>query len=114
MSFEEASKRRDFTINAILEDPLSGEIIDLYGGREDIDKKILRAVSAGTFSEDSLRVLRAAQFAARFEFDIEPVTVEICRKIDVTDLPRSASGANSRRSCCLPKNPRSAWIGFIN
>lgn len=87
MSFEEASKRRDFTINAILEDPLSGEIIDLYGGREDIDKKLLRAVSAGTFPEDSLRVLRAAQFAARFEFDIEPATVEICRKIDVTDLP---------------------------
>lgn len=87
MSFEEASKRRDFTINAILEDPLTGELIDLYGGREDIDKKVLRAVSAETFPEDSLRVLRAAQFAARLEFDIEPETVEICRKIDLTDLP---------------------------
>lgn len=87
MSFEEASKRRDFTINAILEDPLTGEMIDLYGGREDIDKKLLRVVSAETFAEDSLRVLRAAQFAARFEFDIEPGTVGICRKIDVTDLP---------------------------
>ena len=87
MSFEEASKRRDFTINAILKDPLTGELIDLYGGREDIDKKILRAVSAETFPEDSLRVLRAAQFAARLEFDIEPGTVEICRKIDLTDFP---------------------------
>lgn len=87
MTFEEASRRRDFTINAILEDPLTGEIINPYGGREDIDKKILRAISAETFPEDSLRVLRAAQFAARFEFDIEPATVEICRKIDVTDLP---------------------------
>jgi tRNA nucleotidyltransferase (CCA-adding enzyme) len=87
MSFEEASKRRDFTVNALLEDPLTGELIDLHGGREDIDKKILRAVSADTFPEDSLRVLRAAQFAARLEFSIEPGTVEICRKIDVTDLP---------------------------
>jgi tRNA nucleotidyltransferase (CCA-adding enzyme) len=87
MGFDEASKRRDFTINALLEDPLTGELIDLHGGREDIDKKLLRAVSAETFPEDSLRVLRAAQFAARLEFDIEPGTVQICRKIDVTDLP---------------------------
>lgn len=87
MSFEEASKRRDFTVNAILEDPLTGEIIDIFGGREDLGKKLLRVVSPDTFREDSLRVLRAAQFAARFEFDIEPDTVELCRSIDVTDLP---------------------------
>jgi tRNA nucleotidyltransferase (CCA-adding enzyme) len=88
MSVEEAARRRDFTINAILEDPLMGEIIDPYGGRADIKRRTLRAVSRETFSEDSLRVLRAAQFAARFEFDIEPETVSICRTIDLTDLPR--------------------------
>lgn len=88
MSVEEAARRRDFTINAILQDPLTGEIIDPYDGRGDIDKKLLRAVSRDTFAEDSLRVLRAAQFAARFEFDIEPGTVELCRSIDLTDLPR--------------------------
>jgi len=72
MSVEEATRRRDFTINAILQDPLTGELIDPFGGRQDIDACVLRAVSAETFVEDSLRVLRAAQFAARFEFQIEP------------------------------------------
>ena len=88
MTIEEATRRRDFTINAILQDPLTGEVIDPYGGRADLQNKILRAVSRDTFAEDSLRVLRAAQFAARFEFDIEPETVELCRSIDLTDLAR--------------------------
>ena len=63
MSFEEATRLRDFTINAILKDVLTGEIIDCYGGRKDIERKLLRVVSKETFGEDSLRVLRAAQFA---------------------------------------------------
>ncbi len=88
MSFEEAAKRRDFTINAILQDVLTGEIIDIYGGREDIERKLIRHVSSETFAEDSLRVLRAAQFAARFEFEIDAETIEICRTIDLTDLPK--------------------------
>ncbi|MBK9153622.1 MAG: HD domain-containing protein [Chloracidobacterium sp.] len=88
MSFKEACSRRDFTVNAILKDPLTGEIVDPFGGREDIDRKVLRHVSAETFAEDSLRVLRAAQFAARLEFDIAPETADLCRAIDVTDLPR--------------------------
>ena len=87
MTIEEATRRRDFTINAILEDPLTGQIIDPVGGQKDIDKKILKAVSADTFPEDSLRVLRAAQLAARFEFDIDEQTVALCRAIDLTDLP---------------------------
>ncbi len=88
MSFAEAAKRRDFTVNAIMRDALTGEIIDPYDGRKDIENKILRVVSKETFAEDSLRVLRAAQFAARFEFAIEAETVEICRSIDLTDLPK--------------------------
>ncbi len=88
MTFEEASLRRDFTVNSILKDPLTGEIVDPFNGREDIEKKLLRHVSDKTFAEDSLRVLRAAQFAARLEFVIDPTTVEICRSIDVTDLPK--------------------------
>lgn len=87
MSIEEAARRRDFTINAILQDPLTQEIIDPFQGRADIQNKLLRAVSTQTFSEDSLRVLRAAQFAARFEFEIEPETAELCRLIDLHDLP---------------------------
>lgn len=88
MSFAEAARRRDLTINAILKDILTGEIVDIYGGREDIKNKILRLVSRETFAEDSLRVLRAAQFAARFEFEIDAETIEICRRIDLTDLPK--------------------------
>jgi len=87
MTIEEATKRRDFTINAILKDPLTGEIVDPFHGREDLDRRILRAVSPETFGEDSLRVLRAAQFAARFEFEIKQEAVELCRAIDLSDLP---------------------------
>lgn len=88
MSFEEACRRRDFTINAILEDPLTGEVVDPFDGRGDIERHRLRMVSRDTFAEDSLRVLRAAQFAARFEFEVEAETAEVCSQIDVTDLPR--------------------------
>jgi tRNA nucleotidyltransferase (CCA-adding enzyme) len=87
MSVAEASRRRDFTINAILQDPLTSEILDPFDGRRDIERRDLRAVSAETFGEDSLRVLRAAQFASRFQFDIDPETVELCRTIDLSDLP---------------------------
>src|SRR5438105_2652716 len=87
MVIEEATSRRDFTINAILKDPLTGEIIDPFQGREHLSARILRAVSPETFGEDSLRVLRAAQFAARFEFEIDGQTVDLCRSINLSDLP---------------------------
>ncbi|MFZ1699292.1 MAG: HDIG domain-containing metalloprotein [Pyrinomonadaceae bacterium] len=88
MSFEDACRRRDFTVNAILKDALTGEIVDPFGGRHDIEQRILRMVSADTFGDDSLRVLRAAQFAARLGFDIEAKTVAVCRAIEVSDLPK--------------------------
>lgn len=87
MSVADAARRRDFTINAILQDPLTKELIDPFEGRLDLERRILRAVSVDTFAEDSLRVLRAAQFASRFQFDIDPRTVELCRSIDLSDLP---------------------------
>jgi tRNA nucleotidyltransferase (CCA-adding enzyme) len=105
MSFEEASRRRDFTINAVLKDPLTGEIVDCFDGRDDIDKKIIRHVSSETFAEDSLRVLRAAQFAARFEFDIAPETVAICKTIDVTDLPRERIWGEFEKLLLRSKRP---------
>lgn len=88
MSFAEAARRRDFTVNAMMKDVLTGEIVDIYDGRTDLQNKILRVVSDETFAEDSLRVLRAAQFAARFGFEIEPRTAEVCRSIDLNDLPK--------------------------
>jgi len=87
-SVEDAARRRDFTLNAILRDPLTDEILDPFGGRADLEKRILRVVDAGHFAEDSLRVLRAAQFAARFELQIEPQTMSLCRSIELSDLPR--------------------------
>jgi tRNA nucleotidyltransferase (CCA-adding enzyme) len=87
MTIAEATGRRDFTINAILKDPLNDEIIDPHNGRADLQHGIIQAVSPDTFSEDSLRVLRAAQFAARFEFEVAPETVALCRAIDLSDLP---------------------------
>lgn len=87
MSYAEASRRRDFTINSMLYDPLTGEIIDPHGGRSDLERRVLRVVDPATFIEDSLRVLRAMQFAARLEFSIDPETIELCRGIDLSDLP---------------------------
>jgi tRNA nucleotidyltransferase (CCA-adding enzyme) len=87
MSYEDAARRRDFTINAVMYDPLTDEFVDPFHGREDIQNSIIRAVDPTTFIEDSLRVLRAMQFAARFEFTIDPATIALCRSIDLSDLP---------------------------
>jgi tRNA nucleotidyltransferase (CCA-adding enzyme) len=87
MTIEEAVRRRDFTINAIAWDPLTGEHVDPYGGRRDLEARVLRAVDPLTFGDDSLRVLRAVQFAARFELALEPGTRDICRGLALDDLP---------------------------
>jgi tRNA nucleotidyltransferase (CCA-adding enzyme) len=87
LSFTEAARRRDFTINAIAWDPLTGEYIDPFDGRADLAARTLRAVDARTFGEDSLRVLRALQFAARFEFRLDDATRDLCRAIALDDLP---------------------------
>ncbi|HEX3100991.1 MAG TPA: HD domain-containing protein, partial [Pyrinomonadaceae bacterium] len=105
MSFEEACSRRDFTINAILKDAVTGEVVDPFDGRGDIKRKLLRMVSRETFAEDSLRVLRAAQFAARFEFDIDAETVEVCKTIDVTDLPKERIWGEFEKLLLKPRRP---------
>ncbi len=87
MPYHEAARRRDFTINAIAWDPLTDEYLDPFDGRADLDKRLLRVVDPGTFEDDSLRVLRALQFAARFELTIDPATADICRAIPLDDLP---------------------------
>ena len=87
LSFEEATRRRDFTVNAMMLDPLDGALVDPWGGRADLERRLLRAVDPKTFVEDSLRVLRAVQFAARLEFDVEETTAALCRSVDLSDLP---------------------------
>ena len=75
-------QRRDFTMNAMAKDS-TGKIIDLYGGQEDIKNKIIRAVGdpSERFAEDPLRMLRALQFAVRFDFEIEPKTADAIKKL---------------------------------
>ena len=84
---EEAARRRDFTINAIAWDPLHDEYLDPFDGRADLKHRLLRVVDPSTFGDDSLRVLRALQFAARFELTIDEGTKRICRNISLDDLP---------------------------
>ena len=105
MSVEDATRRRDFTINAILQDPLTGEFVDPFNGRADIESKVIRVVSEKTFAEDSLRVLRAAQFASRFGFTIDAQTIEICRTIDLSDLPGERIFAEIEKLLMLSKRP---------
>jgi tRNA nucleotidyltransferase (CCA-adding enzyme) len=87
MSIDDAARRRDFTVNAISWDPLADAYFDPFGGRADIDRRVLRAVDPATFPDDSLRVLRAVQFAARLEYDLDEPTRALCRGIAIDDLP---------------------------
>lgn len=116
MSFEEAARRRDFTVNAILEDPLTDDIIDPHRGLEDLEAKLLRAVAPETFVEDSLRVLRAAQFAARFGFEVEEKTIELCRSIDLTDLPAERIWGELEKILLAAKRPSVGfeWLDRLN
>lgn len=83
---ERAAMRRDFTINALMRDVLTGEVLDFFGGRRDLENGVVRHVSDATFVEDPLRAFRAAQFAARFGFTVDPGTVALCAGMDVTAL----------------------------
>ena len=105
MAIDDATRRRDFTINAILRDPLNEEIIDPFAGQRDLENGILRAVSPETFAEDSLRVLRAAQFAARFDFSIDEATVALCRQIDLSDLPAERIWGEIEKMLLQAKRP---------
>ena len=106
---EEAARRRDFTINAIAWDPLTQEYLDPHGGREDLERRVLRAVNMATFGDDSLRVLRAIQLAARFELTVDDETKSLCRSIRLDDLPAERIWGELEK--LLLKAPRPS-IGF--
>jgi len=88
LSDAEAAARRDFTLNAIALDPFTGELIDPWGGRRDLEARVLRHTGPA-FVEDPLRVLRAFQLAARFDFHLAPETAALGRSIAPTfaELP---------------------------
>ena len=87
MSLLEAARRRDFTINALMSDCITGELHDMFGGVNDLEGRRLRHVDEKTFVEDPLRALRALQFACRFGMDIHPTTAVLCRGMDLSELP---------------------------
>lgn len=87
LPIEDACRRRDFTMNAMLYHILDNRLVDPYNGQHDIKNNVIRVVDPETFVEDSLRVLRAMQFAARFNFSIDADTIKLCQSIDLSDLP---------------------------
>jgi len=109
LSFTDAARRRDFTINAISLDPLTGEIIDPFGGRADLDARCLRVVDAQRFGDDSLRVLRALQLTARFELEVDDATRELCRSIPLDDLPAERIWGEMEKLLLLSTRPS---VGF--
>jgi tRNA nucleotidyltransferase (CCA-adding enzyme) len=87
MTISDAARRRDFTVNAIAWDPLDDEYLDPFDGRGDLSRRVLRVVDPWTFPDDSLRVLRAVQFAARLGFELDGQARALCRTIPLDDLP---------------------------
>ena len=82
-----AALRRDFTINALMQDVLTGEILDYFGGLDDIANHVIRAVSTRTFELDVLRVFRAARFASVLEFNVDDDTIKLASRVKVNLLP---------------------------
>ncbi|MDX8394851.1 MAG: HD domain-containing protein [Mariprofundaceae bacterium] len=91
ISPETATLRRDFTINAMMYDPLEDHLLDFHQGVKDLANGILRHVSPA-FSEDPLRVLRGMQFAARFKLILHPDTAKLCHDL----LPEAETLSSSR------------------
>ncbi|TVR54155.1 MAG: HD domain-containing protein [Puniceicoccaceae bacterium] len=122
LSPEEAAARRDFSVNAISLDALTGEILDPCGGLDDLRQGILRHTSPA-FAEDPLRVLRGFQFAGRFAWRLHPETAALCRELwaEFYTLPRERiwgewqkwAGQSTRPSAGLQVLQTSGWLGFF-
>lgn len=102
---EAAARRRDFTINAIMEDVLTGELVDHFGGMQDLKKGIIRHIDTETFVEDPLRVFRGAQFASRFGFSVADETLELCRGMDLSSLSRERVEDELKKALLKGKKP---------
>lgn len=121
-----AIKRRDFTINAIYKDVLTGELIDPFNGQKDLKNKVIRHIDSDTFVEDPLRVLRGAQFASRFEFDIAEETMKLCKGIDIKTLSKQRVEEELKKAllksnkpsiffkCLQDMNQLSYWFNDVN
>ena len=102
---ESAARRRDFTFNALMQDVLTGEIIDHFGGEADLKAGILRHVCSESFPEDPLRVLRGAQFAARFGCRVAPETIALCSKMELQHLPKERIEGELKKALLKAERP---------
>lgn len=113
MSIEDAARRRDFTVNAICADPLTGEVFDAFGGLEDLEHKILRVADAERFQDDPLRVYRAVQFSARLGFSVEPKSFELMREMvergDLRELSKERVSEEIKKLLLKSERPS---VGF--
>ena len=109
LDFATAARRRDFRVNSIGYDPISGEVLDPHGGREDLAAKRLRVTDPAHFAEDPLRGLRAAQFTARFELDPDPELLALSRRLDLSELAPERTFAELRKHLLLGVRPS---VGF--
>ena len=101
----EAARRRDFTMNAVMEDVLTGELVDPFGGKQDLEKGIIRHIDSDTFVEDPLRVLRGAQFASRFGFNIADDTSDLFRSMDLSALSMERVEDELKKALLKGKKP---------
>ncbi|HEX5329626.1 hypothetical protein [Sulfuricurvum sp.] len=109
MGFTAAARRRDFTINAIGYDPLTQTFLDPYGGIADLKARTLRCVDPETFVDDPLRILRAVQFAARFELSCDNTLLALCREMIAegafTELPKERIFEEFKKLFLLSAHP---------
>lgn len=102
---KEAARRRDFTINSLMQDVLTNEIVDSFDGLYDLENKLIKHVDDSSFVEDPLRVFRACQFAARFNFKIAKETIELCKTIDVKSLSKERVEEELIKALLKSNNP---------
>ena len=100
-----AAKRRDFTVNALMKNVLTGEIVDHFGGLPDLENAVLRHVDDDSFAEDPLRVLRAARFSAQLGFTVDDGTIEICKATDISMLSRERVCEELKKALTASKTP---------
>lgn len=105
LDIREASRRRDFTINAMMVDLATMELLDPHGGLKDMEARVLRHVDDNTFADDPLRVYRAMQFAGRLEYAIAPETLSICQRIDTSSLPKERIYAEFQKLLLQARKP---------
>lgn len=105
LAIEEAAKRRDFTVNAIMENVLTGKIVDPVNGKSDLHGRVIRPVDLKKFSEDPLRVLRAARFAAYLDFTFDAATILLCRGMDLSSLTKERVFAEMKSTLLNTERP---------